>query len=150
MCAQSFSHAQLFETPWTVAHQATLSMEFSRQEYWSGLPCPPPGDLPNPGIEPRSLKLQVDSLLSEPPGKPKNTGMESLSLLQGIFLTQESSWVLLHCRWILYQLSYQGSLQLSTRRIIWGRCFRLLEKHIHSWKGMKSSETDQEWWQFFL
>ena len=80
-------------TPWTVAHQATLSMEFSRQEYWSGLPCPPPGDLPNPGIEPRSLKLQVDSLLSEPPGKPKNTGMESLSLLQGIFLTQESNQV---------------------------------------------------------
>ena len=45
------------ETPWTVAHQAPLSMGFSRQEYWSGLPCPPPGDLPNPGIEPRSPEL---------------------------------------------------------------------------------------------
>ena len=71
VCAQSFSHVQLFETPWTIAHQAILSMEFSRQEYWSGLPCPPPGDLPNPGIEPRSPTLQVDSLLSEPPGSPR-------------------------------------------------------------------------------
>ena len=56
-------------TPWTVAHQAPLSMGFSRQGYWSGLPCPPPGDLPNPGIEPRSPTLQADSLPSEPPGK---------------------------------------------------------------------------------
>ena len=47
-----FSHVQLFAMLWTVAHQAPLSMAFSRQEYWSGLPCPPPGDLPNPGIEP--------------------------------------------------------------------------------------------------
>ena len=58
-------------------------MGFTRQEYWSGVPCPPPGDLPNPGIEPRSPTLQVDSLPSEPPGKPKNTGAGSLSLLQG-------------------------------------------------------------------
>ena len=55
-------------TLWTVAHQAPLSMEFSRQEYWSGLPFPSPGDLPNPGIEPMSPALQVDSLLSEPLG----------------------------------------------------------------------------------
>ena len=50
-----FSHVWLFATPWTVTHQATLSMGFSRQGYWSGFPCPPPGDLPNPGIEPASL-----------------------------------------------------------------------------------------------
>ena len=50
-----FSHVQLFVTPWTVAHQAPLSMRFSRQEYWSELPCPTPGDLPNPGIKPKSL-----------------------------------------------------------------------------------------------
>ena len=54
-----------------------------------GLPCPPPGDLPNPGIEPRSPSLRADSLLFEPPGKLKNTGVGSLSLLQGIFLTQK-------------------------------------------------------------
>ena len=56
-------------TLWTVAHQAPLSMGFSKQEYWSGLPFPSPGDLPNPGIEPRSPALQTDTLSSEPPGK---------------------------------------------------------------------------------
>ena len=55
-------------TPWTVAYQVPPSMEFSRQEYWSGLPFPSPGDLPNPGIEPRSPALQADALPSEPPG----------------------------------------------------------------------------------
>ena len=54
-----FSHIQLFVTLWTVAHQALLSMEFSRQEYWSGLLCPHPGDLPNPGVEPMSLASPV-------------------------------------------------------------------------------------------
>ena len=51
-----FSHVQLFVTPWTTAHQAPLSMGFSKQEYWSGFPCPPPGGLPNPGIKPVSLR----------------------------------------------------------------------------------------------
>ena len=55
-------------TPWTIACQAPRSVEFSRQEYWSGLPCPPQGDLPNPGIESRSPTLQVDSIPIEPPG----------------------------------------------------------------------------------
>ena len=54
-CAKLLSHVRLFATPWTVTHQAPLSMEFSRREYWNGLPCPPPGDLPNPGTEPVSL-----------------------------------------------------------------------------------------------
>ena len=59
--------------PWTAARKASLSMEFSRQEYWSGLPFPSPGDLPYPGIEPGSSALQADSLPSELPGKPINT-----------------------------------------------------------------------------
>ena len=63
------SHVQLFATSWTVAYQAPLSMRFSRQEYWSGLPFPSPGDLPDPGIEPRSPALESDALTSEPPGK---------------------------------------------------------------------------------
>jgi len=69
---ESISHSVVSNsvTPWTVAHQALLSMGFSRQEYWSGLPFPSKGDLPNAGIKPRSLPLQGDSLLSEPPGKP--------------------------------------------------------------------------------
>ena len=66
---ESLSRVGLFATPWTVAYQASPSMGFSRQEYWSGLPFPSPGDLPDPGIEPRSLTLEADTLTSEPPGK---------------------------------------------------------------------------------
>ena len=67
---KSLSHVQFFATPWTVAHQAPPSMGFSRQEYWSGLPFPFPGDLPDPGIEPRSPAFQADTLTSKLPGKP--------------------------------------------------------------------------------
>ena len=66
---KSLSRVRLFATPWTVDYQASLSMEFSRQEYWSGLPFPSLGDLPNPGIEPGSPTLWADALPSEPPGK---------------------------------------------------------------------------------
>ena len=67
---ESHSRIQLFVTPWTVAHQDPLSVGFSRQGYWSGLPYPPLGDLPNPGIKPRSPESQANALPSEPPGKP--------------------------------------------------------------------------------
>ena len=67
------SHVRLFATPWTVAYQALPSMGFSRQEHWSGLPFPSPGDLPNPGIELGSPALQTDALPSEPPGKLSRT-----------------------------------------------------------------------------
>ena len=67
---KSLSRVRLFVTPWTIAHQAPPSLGFSRQEYWSGLPFPSPGDLPDPGIKPRSPALQADTLTSEPPGKP--------------------------------------------------------------------------------
>ena len=73
-------------------------------------PFPSPGHLPNPGIEPMFPTLQADSLPVEPQGKPKSTGVSSLSLLQQIFLTQELNWDHLHCRQSLYQLSYLGSL----------------------------------------
>ena len=94
----------------------------------------PPGVLPNPEIEPRSPALQADSLPSGPPGKPKNTGVGSLSLLQGIFLTQESNRGLLHCRWIRYQLSRQGSPSSSVstdknvgkRKVSWTKQFKKL------------------------
>ena len=69
MKVKLLSRVRLFETPWTVAYQAPLSIEFSRQEYWSGLPFPSPGDLPNPGIEPWSPTLPADALPSDPPGK---------------------------------------------------------------------------------
>ena len=70
VCVCVLSHVRLFETLWTVSHQAPLSMGFSRQEYWSGLPFPSPGDLLLPVIEPKSHGLQLDSLPLVPPGKP--------------------------------------------------------------------------------
>ena len=72
MRAGCFSRVRLFVSPWTVAHQAPLSMGFSRQDFWSGLPCPPPRDLPDPGIRPTSLMspaLAGGFFTTEPPGK---------------------------------------------------------------------------------
>ena len=77
---KSLSRVQLFTTPWTVAHQAPPPMGFSRQEYWSGLPFPPPRDLPNPGVEPRSPTLQADSSPSEPPEKAHISIITSIKL----------------------------------------------------------------------
>ena len=76
---KSLSRVRLFVTPWTVAHQASPSMEFSKHEYWSGLPFSSPGDLPDPGIEPRSPALDADALPSEPPG---NLPLLPLRLMQ--------------------------------------------------------------------
>ena len=73
VCAQSLSCVQLFVTPWTGAHQAPQSMVFSRQEYWSGLPFPPPGDLPDPGIKLQSLSLAGRFFSTEPLGSLHNT-----------------------------------------------------------------------------
>ena len=72
------SGVRLFVTLWTAAHQAPLSMGFFRQEYWSGLPFPSPGDLPEPGIKPRSPSFEAGALTSEPPGKP--SGCESWTI----------------------------------------------------------------------
>ena len=81
LCVQShFSSIGLFATLWIAAYQALLSMGFSRQEYWSGLPFPSPGDLPNPGIKPRSPTLQADTLTSVPPGKQMKVAQLCLTL----------------------------------------------------------------------
>ena len=92
-----------------VARQAPLSMGILQERILEWVAMPSSRDLPNPGIKSRSPTLQVDSLPPKPRGKPKNTRVGSLSLLQGKFLTQESNQGLLHCRQIPYQLSYQGS-----------------------------------------
>ena len=86
---KSLSPVRLFSTPWTIACQAPLSMEFSRQEYWSGLPVPSPGDLPGAAIEP-SPTLQADALPSEPPGKPLDSQrwFHFLSLSEELYLVQ--------------------------------------------------------------
>ena len=93
-------------------------MEFSSPEYWSGYPFHSPGDLLNPRIKPRSPTLQADSLPAKPQGKPKNTGVGSLSLHQQIFLTQELNCSLLHCRQILYELNHQGSPEIYLKCIL--------------------------------
>ena len=103
-------------------HQTPSSMGFSRQEYWNGLPFPSPGNLPDPGIEPRFPTLQADSLPAEPQVKPKNTEVGSLSLPQLIFPTQELNRGLLHCRQVLYQLNYQGSSESKVKSL---SCVRL-------------------------
>ena len=98
-------HVRLFATPWTVACQAPLSMRIlqARIVEWVAMPSS------RGSSQTRSPALQVDSLPSELPGKPENIGVSSLSLLQGVFPTQELNWVLLYCRQILYHLSYPGS-----------------------------------------
>ena len=82
------SHVWLLVSPWTVAHQGTLSVGFPRQEYWSGLPFPSPGDLSNSGIKPRSPALQTDSLPSEPPGKPFLQQRTSTSFFINLYLSK--------------------------------------------------------------
>ena len=91
------SHVRLFATPWTVDCQALLSMAFSRQEYWSGLPFPSPGNLPDPGIEPGSPALEADALTSEPPGpetlkkKQKNFAKLKIKYLRKKFAQKNAS-----------------------------------------------------------
>ena len=91
-------------TSWTVACQAPLSMEFSREKYWNGLPFPSSGDFPNPGIEPRSLTLQEDSLLFELPGKPNPIGL-FLILLNSYVMPYKNKWhsygIQSVCHWLV-------------------------------------------------
>ena len=98
-CECCVSHSAVSDSLWPHGLQLARLLcpwGFSRQEYWRGLPCPPPGDLPDPGIKPRSPVLQIDSLLSEPPGKSKNIGV--LSLLHSIFVLY---WAHLCMKWSL-------------------------------------------------
>ena len=143
-CAYLLSYIRLFATPWTVACWLLCPWEFFRPEYWNGLPCPSPGDILNPGTEPRSPALQADSLPAEPPGKPKNTGVGSLSLLQGIFLTWELNQGLLHCRQIFYQLSHQGSLNMFWHNFIFqsSPVLILLRIHMHMCAQCVSTHVD--------
>ena len=98
-------------TPWTdYSYNIVHGILQARILEWVAFPFS--RDLPNPGNKPRSPELQADSLPAEPQGKPQNTEVGSLSLLQWIFPIQESNWGLLHCRQTLYQLSSPGSLKV--------------------------------------
>ena len=118
---ESLSCVRLFANPWTVAHQAPPSMEFTRQEYWSGLPSHSPGDLPDPGIEPRSLALQADVLPFEPPGTPSKSGpLIHLTLLSQLHPEDTTLAVAPeYCRLLLPMFS-------SKSFIVSGLTFRLL------------------------
>ena len=92
MKVKSLSRVRLFAAPWTVAYDTSPSMGFSRQEYWSGLPFPSPGDLPNPGIEPRSPALKADALSSEPPGKHEYIYYSMIYSTRNIFIMSIYYW----------------------------------------------------------
>ena len=97
MCAQSFSHAQLFETPWTVAHQTPLFMGIFQARMLEWIAMYSCRGSSQPRDQTQVTLIEGRFFTSEPPGKPKNTGVGSLSLCQGIFLTQESNQGLLYC-----------------------------------------------------
>ena len=138
----------LFTTPWTIAHQPPLSMEFSRQEYWNGLSFPSPGGLPNPRVEPRSPTLQADSLLSEPPGKP----------FQWLYWVEKFSWSLtfltkrwssssisapsLSCNLNLFvspQQAYSSASMLHGEKALWNQSWLpiLLASHLSQWSDVQ-------------
>ena len=128
------SHVWLFVTSWTVPRQASLSMGFSRQGYWSGLPCPPPGDLPNPGIKPRSPTLQADSLSAEPQGKPEFQ-LKSHKLPRNQKAMKIFSFVIkkmiqpLHVNVVVKYLEFNFP-SCTTQYIFWNYKHLLLEKFI--------------------
>ena len=133
---KSLSRIWLFATPWTIACKTPLSMEFSRQEYWSGLPFPFPGDLPDPGIEPRSPALQADALLSEPPGKPLYTytkankhGFDYCSLMEKLEISQHKT-----SKFILFQNCFS--------------CFRSFALPYEFWISL-SIPTEEACWDFY-
>ena len=118
---KSLSRVRLFATPWTAAHQAPPSMGFSRQEYWSGLPFPSPGDLPDPGIDPRSPTLQADALTFEPPGKPQPGGLvksspliPSLAPSPAVLCPLPRWWLRWAREWHVASFFLSSQLQLAT------------------------------------
>ena len=124
-------------------------MEFSRQNTGVGRLSLLQGNLPNPGIKPRSPTLQTDSLPAEPQGKSKNTGVGSLSFLQSIFLIQELNQGLLHCRPILYQVSYQEALRMGENNSKWNNWQRINFKNIqvaHTGQNQKNKQPNQKKW----
>ena len=120
MKVKSLSRVRLFVTPWTIAYQAPPSLGFSRLEYWSGLPFPSPGDLPNPGIEPGSPTFQADALTSEPPGKSE--ALHKNHRAQGVQISSVQS--LSHVRLFAtsWTAAHQASLSSPTPRACSNSC----------------------------
>ena len=127
-----FQHSQLFATPWTEAHQAPLSVGFSRQECWSGLTFPSPGDLPNPGIEPRSPALQADSLLTELQGKPPNNAVR-LQLLKVPYVQIHETEIFISLTFKNSGFQYSKKKKKKSHFII--KCKYLQQVTIQTFKG---------------
>ena len=128
---KSFSHSWLFATPWTI--HTVPGIFQARILEWVAVPFSKGSSQSRDWTQ--VFSIVADSLLAEPSGKPKNTGVGSLWLLQWIFLTQESNWGFLHCRQILYQLSYQGSPKWTlTRYQIWCLHLEFLNSRIVIYK----------------
>ena len=128
-CVLGLSHVQLFGTPWTVAHRGPLSMEFARQDYWSGLPFPSPGDLPNPGSEPESLAspaLAGIFFTTTPPGSPIHT----------------TSWIPRGLLWIPRGLQ-SGKSRPQSFHSIW---FHYITFHLKLIKLKKWRSESRRWW----
>ena len=132
---KSLSRVQLFATPWTVAYQAPPSMEFSRQEYWSGVTFPSPGDLPNSGIKPGYPTLQADALTSEPPGKPKQ--------ITCIQITKSSKTKKIYIKLALFPISPKlFSVWLNRRQMEFPICFYMQSVEIsHIMLSLENSMT---------
>ena len=123
----SLSHVWLFAIPWTAAHQAPLSMGILQARILEWVALPSSRGSSQLRGQTQVSPLQADSLPSEPPGKPENTGVGSLSLLQGNLHNQELNWGLLYCRQILYQLGYQGRAPVNFHTIsLYGWWFSLM------------------------
>ena len=116
---KSLSCVRLFATPWTVAHQAPPSMRFSRQEYWSGLPFPSPGDLPDPGIEPRSPAFQADALITEPLKTPTETMHKRLHYFKILVSTLSS------IQYIQFEIKLHLIIDVSVPQM-----FSLTQRHL--------------------
>ena len=115
---KSLSRVRLFATLWTVAYQAPPSMGFSRQEYWSGLPFPSPGDLPDPGIEPRSPALEADALTSEPLQYKNGNCLRAEASLHACIANRKLIAECLLCAWCWAVLFFLSSHQTHGESII--------------------------------
>ena len=134
--------------PWTVAYQAPPSMGFSRQEYWSGLPFPSPGDLPDPGIEPGPPAFQADALTSESPGKKNGLNKDIVNLLTVAWLCHESQ-VAVYSEhlWLFHSVSDSEFLDMGYTSRIWISthlqccCCWAKNKPINKWSGHSTNDT---------
>ena len=147
MCVQQFSCVQLFVTPRTAAYQAPLSVGFSREEYWSGLPFPPPGNLPNPGIKPASPTLAGRFFTTEPPGKAKPPQPPIQTFVKQTFTNNQAQNI--SCNW-LHGFHKVPALVLSgvpttTWHVVGGRTNNISETQFYYLHGSSITQPESSY-----